>query len=173
MIDVLLELFCSIVVGVILVLILSNGTLRRTCNKKGCNYIIWGFMLIFFGTLIDITDNFPELNRFYVIGDTPVEAFLEKVVGFLLGFILVFLGFREWLPELVRNQTKATESLEHASIKIHQLQDLLPICSSCKNIRNDDGYWQQVEDYVSSRSDIKFSHGICPSCAKKLFSERI
>ena len=44
------------------------------------------------------------------------------------------------------------------------LSGLLPICGYCKKIRNDRDYWQQVEEYLSERSEVKFSHGICPEC---------
>lgn len=62
---------------------------------------------------------------------------------------------------------KLTEALE----KVKTLSGLLPICSNCKNIRNDDGYWIQVESYLKDYSDLKFTHGICPNCAKMLYPE--
>jgi DNA-binding response OmpR family regulator len=54
--------------------------------------------------------------------------------------------------------------LEDALANVKTLQGLLPICSYCKKIRNDRNYWQQVEGYISERSDAHFSHGICPDC---------
>jgi DNA-binding response OmpR family regulator len=54
--------------------------------------------------------------------------------------------------------------LQTALSNVKQLQGLLPICSYCKRIRGDDQYWQQVESYITERSDAQFSHGICPSC---------
>ena len=54
--------------------------------------------------------------------------------------------------------------LEEALARVKTLQGLLPICSYCKRVRNDDHYWQQVESYVSDHSDARFSHGICPDC---------
>jgi sigma-B regulation protein RsbU (phosphoserine phosphatase) len=54
--------------------------------------------------------------------------------------------------------------LEEALSRVKQLQGLLPICSYCKKIRNDRNYWQQVEGYISERSEAQFSHGICPEC---------
>lgn len=56
------------------------------------------------------------------------------------------------------------KELEAAASKIVQLQGMLPICSYCKNVRTDNNYWQQVEEYVSERSEVQFSHGICPTC---------
>jgi DNA-binding response OmpR family regulator len=54
--------------------------------------------------------------------------------------------------------------LEDALSRVKQLQGLLPICSYCKKIRNDRNYWQQVEGYISERTEAQFSHGICPEC---------
>jgi hypothetical protein len=51
------------------------------------------------------------------------------------------------------------------------LRGLLPICSSCKKIRNDQGYWEQIEVYIRDHSEADFSHGICPECAQKLYPE--
>ena len=62
--------------------------------------------------------------------------------------------------ELRRNSTELAEAL--ASIRM--LQGLLPICSYCKGVRDDTGYWQRVEDYLGAHTDADFSHGICPDC---------
>ncbi|HZS46970.1 MAG TPA: response regulator transcription factor [Blastocatellia bacterium] len=61
--------------------------------------------------------------------------------------------------------------LEAALAKVKQLEGMLPICASCKSIRDDSGYWNTIEDYVSEHSDAVFSHGICPDCAKRLYPE--
>ena len=61
--------------------------------------------------------------------------------------------------------------LEDALKQIKQLGGLLPICASCKKIRDDQGYWRQVEDYISTHSEAEFTHGICPECRKKLYPE--
>ncbi|WP_028582126.1 PAS domain-containing protein [Desulfogranum japonicum] len=57
---------------------------------------------------------------------------------------------------------------EHES-EIKRLRGMLPICSSCKKIRDDQGYWNQIEVYIEDHSDAEFSHGICPECIKKLY----
>ncbi|MGD9365722.1 MAG: hypothetical protein PVH87_08515 [Desulfobacteraceae bacterium] len=51
------------------------------------------------------------------------------------------------------------------------LQGLLPICASCKKIRDDRGYWNQIESFISEHSEAEFSHGICPACAEKLYPD--
>jgi PAS domain S-box-containing protein len=57
--------------------------------------------------------------------------------------------------------------LQEALANVKVLRGLLPICAWCKNVRNDQGYWQQIEAYISDHSEVDFSHGICPSCAQK------
>jgi len=61
--------------------------------------------------------------------------------------------------------------LEAALSQIRTLSGLLPICANCKKIRDDQGYWNQIETYIHDHSDAKFSHGICPECYKKLYPE--
>lgn len=55
--------------------------------------------------------------------------------------------------------------------EVKQLSGLLPICASCKKIRDDKGYWNQIETYIRDRSEAEFSHGICPDCFKKLYPD--
>ncbi len=60
-------------------------------------------------------------------------------------------------------------ALQAALAKIKTLRGLMPICASCKKIRDDKGYWNQIEEYIRDHSDAEFSHGICPECAVKLY----
>ncbi|HPN44406.1 MAG TPA: PAS domain S-box protein [bacterium] len=62
-------------------------------------------------------------------------------------------------------------SLQKALEEIKTLRGIIPICSYCKKIRDDQGYWSQVESYVSKHSEAQFSHGLCPDCIKKLYPE--
>jgi hypothetical protein len=61
--------------------------------------------------------------------------------------------------------------LQKALSEVNKLSGLLPICASCKKIRDDKGYWNQIESYIRDHSEAEFSHGICPDCAKKLYPE--
>ena len=63
------------------------------------------------------------------------------------------------------------EKLRKAMKEIKTLSGLLPICAACKKIRDDKGYWNQIESYIQQHSDAQFSHGICPDCARKMFNE--
>ncbi|MGB5985951.1 MAG: PAS domain-containing protein [Desulfobacterales bacterium] len=64
---------------------------------------------------------------------------------------------------------KKHDDLLKALKEIKTLSGLLPICAACKKIRDDKGYWNQIEGYIQDHSDAQFSHGICPDCAKKLY----
>lgn len=55
--------------------------------------------------------------------------------------------------------------------EIKVLSGMLPICASCKNIRDDKGYWNQIETYISEHSEVQFSHSVCPNCMEKLYPE--
>jgi len=66
---------------------------------------------------------------------------------------------------------KLVDDLQEALDNIKTLNGLIPICSSCKNIRDDKGYWNQLENYISENSDIIFRHSLCPDCLKKHYPE--
>lgn len=68
-------------------------------------------------------------------------------------------------------KTQLISELEKAMTEIKTLRGFIPICSSCKKIRDDQGFWQAVEVYIKARTDAQFSHSICPECARKLYPE--
>lgn len=72
---------------------------------------------------------------------------------------------------LFRSLRQSEEELRRALSEVKQLSGMLPICSSCKQIRNDQGYWQEVEVYLTEHSEAQFSHGLCPECAHRLYPE--
>lgn len=79
------------------------------------------------------------------------------------------LGIKKKLAEEARS--KLIADLEKAMSEIKTLTGFIPICASCKKIRDDKGYWQAVEVYIRDRTDAEFSHGICPDCARKLYPD--
>ena len=83
--------------------------------------------------------------------------------------IAVVIALHTAKVEAEREQLIA--ELQEALSKVKALSGLLPICASCKKIRNDKGYWQAVEGYISEHSEAEFTHGICPDCIKKLYPD--
>jgi len=75
---------------------------------------------------------------------------------------------RDHLEQRVRERTR---ELETALEKVQVLSGMLPICSACKKIRNDEGYWQQVEQFVETHTGARFTHGLCPECGIKLYGD--
>lgn len=69
------------------------------------------------------------------------------------------------------NQAILISKLQKALEDVKQLSGLLPICAHCKKVRNDEGYWQQVEVYITNHSTAQFTHGICPECLEQYYSE--
>lgn len=92
------------------------------------------------------------------------------VVIWVLGLIGLWIGARG-LRVREKEKELLIQELRESLSEIKTLSGLLPICASCKKIRDDKGYWNQIESYITDRSDAQFSHGICPECARKLYPE--
>jgi PAS domain S-box-containing protein len=73
--------------------------------------------------------------------------------------------------EYENSRDKLVKELQTALIRIKTLKGLIPICSHCKKIRNDQGYWQQVEEFIKEHTDADFSYGLCDACARELYPE--
>ena len=95
-------------------------------------------------------------------------------VGLLLLIIVVLFFENKNISkrkQAEKEREKLITELKDAVNKIKTLRGLLPICSNCKKIRDDKGYWKQIESYISDHSEAEFTHGICPKCAKKFYPE--
>jgi AmiR/NasT family two-component response regulator len=73
--------------------------------------------------------------------------------------------------QMERDRSKLIAELREALAKVKVLSGLLPICASCKNIRDEEGYWHRVEEYIRDHSDADFSHSVCPTCACRLYPQ--
>jgi AmiR/NasT family two-component response regulator len=98
----------------------------------------------------------------------PPEAFeIEKAVTIAMARHNDLMELRRMNKELQIRK----EELEKALAEINTLRGILPICAHCKKIRDDKGYWNQIESYIHEHSEAQFSHGICPDCAKELYPD--
>ncbi|MBF0447696.1 MAG: PAS domain S-box protein [Magnetococcales bacterium] len=98
MLDIILESIRIVVVAYLLYTLIRAGEERKHFPHNGWSLIRAGFGLLLFGSLIDLTDNFESLSDYLLIGNTDVEAVLEKMVGYVGGFILIAIGLKQWLP---------------------------------------------------------------------------
>jgi sigma-B regulation protein RsbU (phosphoserine phosphatase) len=115
---------------------------RRIRGRAGKDYIY--FILL---TSRDATE---ENQR--AAADAGVDDFLTKPLD---------------LPELWM-RLRVAERILHYTTQVRQLEELLPICSYCKKIRDDQNYWQQMEGYISERTGSDFSHSVCPDCYQRV-----
>jgi len=88
----------------------------------------------------------------------------------LASFLLIGMGMAR-LRESFERERRLNAHLSTALERVKQLSGLLPICGSCKKIRNDSGYWERLESYIENHSSAEFSHGICPECLERLYRE--
>ena len=93
---------------------------------------------------------------------------LATTVPFAISMPLIYSHFR-----IAENLRFNNQELEKAMEEIKTLKGIIPICSHCKQIRDDKGFWNKVEEYIEHHSDAKFSHGVCPDCRTKHYSEYI
>ena len=90
----------------------------------------------------------------------------------LIAFVFITLMITR-VKHLLDHERQLNEELSKAMAEIQILSGLLPICASCKKIRDEQGAWHQVEVYISKRSEVTFSHGICPECMVKLYGRKL
>ncbi len=209
MTDIALETSRSIIIVTVFFHLLINGRKEKIHEQNCWSYILIGFAFLFFGMVIDITDNFLNVNKYIIISDTGYEGLFEKAIGYLCGLLLVAIGFWKWIPAVitagktdealkesqdelklkvirrtaelvasnneleskVKEHRKTEKELMDSIAKVKMLSGTLPICSTCKRIRDDKGYWEQIEVYIQNHSDAEFSHALCPECAKGLYPE--
>jgi len=86
-----------------------------------------------------------------------------------VGSALMLKRERDRRKEREADLQRSNEELQRALKEVKSLRGLISICSSCKNIRNDSGFWQRLEEYLGEHSEAQFTHGICESCIKKLY----
>ncbi|MGQ9483838.1 MAG: hypothetical protein ACUVSA_02365 [Desulfosoma sp.] len=73
--------------------------------------------------------------------------------------------------QVEKDKERLIQELREALENVRKLRGLLPICAYCKKIRDDQGYWNQLESYISQHAEVTFTHSVCPECAKKIYAE--
>ena len=107
-----------------------------------------------------------------IVFQTKEQAFRQKVIlGATLCVLFVMIMSGIILLNEIKKRKKVIGDLEKALSKVKTLSGLLPICSYCKKIRDDKGYWNQIEAYIRDHSEADFSHSICPECVKNFYPE--
>ncbi|MFH2061196.1 MAG: PocR ligand-binding domain-containing protein [Pseudomonadota bacterium] len=118
-------------------------------------------------------------------GHSTIEAEFSTISGQIIPFLLT--GFKYILQDMnyvigvgldismrVKAETEKAnliKKLQETISEVKQLSGLLPICASCKKIRDDKGYWTLIESYIQNHSEAEFSHGMCPDCSEKFYGD--
>lgn len=140
---------------------------------------IWGA-----GEIDSITDLNAFINltngrreEFRIKKDDDTDFFIEATSsliknnkGKMVGYVISLMEITKRKKLEIERENLITK-LRSALDNIRVLKGFIPICASCKKIRDDAGFWHQVEEYLKSRSEIEFTHSICPDCLKKLYPE--
>jgi K+-sensing histidine kinase KdpD len=103
----------------------------------------------------------PYSTTLLIYSNTLIELTSFLVVAFTVAKIRA----------LLIEERKISDDLREAFSEIKTLSGLIPICASCKKIRDDAGYWQQVEVYIAKHSEARFTHGLCEDCAAAMLAE--
>ncbi len=105
-------------------------------------------------------------TRYFILTASPYLDANQRVTGVIESF--------QDITERKRLETEKAALIEELQASLHKvklLSGLLPICASCKKIRDDKGYWNQIESYIKDHSEAEFSHGLCPDCARELYPD--
>ncbi|MHB8895070.1 MAG: PAS domain-containing protein [Candidatus Geothermincolia bacterium] len=106
----------------------------------------------------------PQLGLPLLVTCSP----FHDEAGALMGTVHVARDISEQ-KRADEEQRRLIAQIQEALSRVRLLSGLLPICSSCKKIRDDQGYWKQIEVYIRDHSEAEFTHGICPECARTLY----
>ena len=148
-------------------------------SKKILNWSVIGalFGYFIFHPIIHIISVFhfsgghsPSANVDHEI----LKAFSVSMLPWSFAFMILsaLLGmFWGKIKQTDEEKSEVIKELHKALEEVKTLSGFLPICASCKKIRDDKGYWNQIEAYISKHSEAVFSHGICPGCAQKLYPD--
>lgn len=124
-------------------------------------YIELALIIVFCVAVYAMAANYDILEKIVKFSWEHESLEIDEwlTVSFFLSIALSVFWIRRW------------RHLKHALAEIKVLRGIFPICASCKKIRDDRGYWHQVETYIAENSDALFSHSICPQCAQKLYPD--
>ncbi len=140
-------------------------------KKRILLLVIYGALTYFVGVANDSLVAMQVIRSVYV-SEYPFFFIVAAMAYTLLDkFVDLHKAYEELNIHLEQKVAERTREIMNAQASLKTLGGLIPICSNCKKIRDDKGYWEQLELYIRDHSDLEFSHGICPECAKKLYPE--
>ena len=135
--------------------------------KQALLLSIIAIILFFTCEMVEIQNPYIELPRI-VNRILYLSSILIAILGSL--FIIFMVNFK--IRKYEEKQRRLIQDLQTALSEVKTLKGLLPICASCKKIRDDKGYWNLLESYIEEYSEASFSHGVCPECAEAMYGHQ-
>ncbi|MFH1980664.1 MAG: hypothetical protein ABIL58_02350 [Pseudomonadota bacterium] len=146
---------------------------------KGLQRLL-GTLMFFFNVCALMTIEYaaPEIiigysTRLQWFTDSAITAFIAALVTSLF-VLFIHNSYTQQLTRAEENYAQlnaAKNKLEKAMLDVKILKGLLPVCASCKKVRDDTGYWNQIDEYIREHSEATVTHSICPDCAKRLYPD--
>jgi hypothetical protein len=155
----LIVLFLMIFAGILISYGYFLGSYRKRHEHRSA-FIQAGLTVFFIATVNDMLISAGVIRFIYLLE----YSFLAVIL------VMDFLMQRNYLT-LVNEEKMHARELEASLAKIKTLKGLLPVCTACDKIQNDEGHWQPFEEFVAQHSEADFSRSICPDCARKLYPE--
>ncbi len=149
----------------ILMIVIARRDLPRVLNKKN-HTLYWFLVLCIAWPLFRAVSYFFEKEHMTDLMQAGIShqfTFLGSIAAYIVLIIAL----------IIINEQRVEQEMLAAKDEIKTITGLIPICATCKKIRDDKGSWSQLESYLSKHADLEFSHAICPECMRKLYPEKI
>ncbi len=145
---------------------IENHTLLRRLGPTKATLLI-----TILAILVSVSITVTSILIVYDASVLPFGIVLSVLLPGTISPVIAYFFFRllAQVERAQREREAAILELQEALANVKRLSGLLPICASCKNIRDDEDYWHQVEVYIHTHTEADFSHSICPDCTQKLY----
>lgn len=154
--------FYYLMIPALIFLLFENRAIKQAIGLS-----IVSILLFFTCEMVEIGNPYIDLpqaaNRILYL-----SSILIAILGSLFILFMVTFNIRKYEEE----QSRLFQDLQTALSEVKTLKGLLPICASCKKIRDDKGYWTLLESYIEEYSEASFSHGVCPECSETLYGNQ-
>lgn len=127
------------------------------------------FILLLLSVIVFILSSYYDILEAVVAFSNQYEHL--EIDEFITMLMFLFFGLLIFSLRRLKEIKATKDELQKALTQIKELKGIIPICASCKSIRNDDGFWEQVDVYIQKNTDAQFTHGLCQNCINELYPE--
>lgn len=145
--------------------------LRQLLRRWGVGgiTILITFLSVLTSVILRIVIQLVLQEQEFIFSEIAVAAFIPLLIAPTMS--IIFAKMLKEIDDAEQRNAQIVIELQEALARAKTLSGLLPICASCKKIRDDAGYWHQVEVYIREHAEVDFSHGLCPDCQGELAAQ--